>query len=101
MASAIFEHTGVSILIGMVSLYYAYRVMVLKDVRAVVGKNKPEPKDKEGFCRDTGKLIIFFAIGSFLMAGLELFNAMVAFVQMAVWVVISFVLWKKVNEKYY
>ena len=75
MASAIFEHTGVSILIGMVSLYYAYRVMVLKDVRAVVGKNKPEPKDKEGFCRDTGKLIIFFAIGSFLMAGLELFNA--------------------------
>ena len=71
MASAIFEHTGVSILIGMVSLYYAYRVMVLKDVRAVVGKNKPEPKDKEGFCRDTGKLIIFFAIGSFLMAGLE------------------------------
>ena len=91
MASAIFEHTGVSILIGMVS----------QDVRAVVGKNKPEPKDKEGFCRDTGKLIIFFAIGSFLMAGLELFNATVAFVQMAVWVVISFMLWKKVNEKYY
>ena len=56
MAAAIFEHTGVSILIGLISLYFAYRVMVLKDVRAVIGKYKPEPKDKDGFCRDTGRL---------------------------------------------
>ena len=101
MAATVFKHTGVSILIGLIALYYAYRVMVQKDVKAVTGKNKPEPKDKEGFCRDTGKLIIFFAIGSFLMAVLEMFNPTVAFVQMAVWVVIIFVLWKKVNDKYY
>lgn len=101
MLSQIFEHSGVSVLIGLISLYFAYVVMVKKDIRGVLGKNKPEPKDKEGFCRDTGKLILFFAAGSFLMAVLELFSPTIALVQMAVWVVIIFVLWKKVNDKYY
>ena len=101
MFAQILEHSGVSVLIGLISLYFAYRVMVLKDVKGVLGKNKPEPKDKEGFCRDTGKLILIFAAGSFLMAVLELFNPTVALLQMAAWIVIIFVLWKKVNDKYY
>ena len=101
MFAQILEHSGVSVLIGLISLYFAYRVMVLKDVKGVLGKNKPEPKDKEGFRRDTGKLILFFAAGSFLMAVLELFNPTVALLQMAAWIVIIFVLWKKVNDKYY
>ena len=101
MLGQIFEHSGVSILIGLISLYLAYRVMVQKDISSVIGKNKPEPKDKEGFCRDTGKLIIFFAVGSFLMAVVELLSPMAALIQMIVWVVITFVLWKKVNDKYY
>ncbi|MBQ9027999.1 MAG: hypothetical protein IJ110_04450 [Lachnospiraceae bacterium] len=101
MLSQIFEHSGVSLLIGGIALYFAYVVMVKKDIRGVLGKNKPEPKDKEGFCRDTGKLILFFAAGSFLMAVLEMIDPTIALVQMAVWVVIIFVLWKKVNDKYY
>ena len=101
MLGQIFEHSGVSILIGLICLYLAYRVMGQKDITAVIGKNKPEPKDKEGFCRDTGKIIIFFAVGSFLMAVVELLSPMAALIQMIVWVVITFVLWKKVNDKYY
>ena len=101
MAAAIFEQSGVSVLIGVIALYFAYRVMVQKDVKGVLPKNKPEPKDKDGFCRDVGKLILFFAAGSFLMAVLELFNPTVALLQMAAWIVIIFVLWKKVNDKYY
>lgn len=101
MVEQIFKNSGVSILIGVISLYFAYRVMVQKDVNAVLGKNKPEPKDKDGFCRDTGKLILFFAAGSFLMAILELVNPTIALLQMAAWIVIIFVLWKKVNDKYY
>lgn len=101
MLSQLLQLSGVSVLIGLISLYFAYRVMVQKDYKAVLGKNKPAPKDTDGFCKDTGKLILFFAAGSFLMAVLELFNPTIALLQMAVWIVIIFVLWKKVNDKYY
>ena len=63
MLAQIFEHSGVSVLIGLVALYFAYRVMVQKDLKGVLGKNKPEPEDKEGFSRDTGRLLLFFAAG--------------------------------------
>ena len=56
---------------------------------------------KEGFSRDTGRLLLFFAAGSFLMAVLELFNPTVALVQMAAWTVAFFALWKKINDKYF
>lgn len=101
MFGQILEQSGVSVLIGLLALYFAYRVMVLKDTKGILGKNKPEPKDKEGFCKDVGKLILFFAAGSFLMAFLETINPMAAFIQMAVWIMILFVLWKKVSDKYY
>ena len=101
MLAQIFEHSGVSVLIGLVALYFAYRVMVQKDLKGVLGKNKPEPEDKEGFSRDTGRLLLFFAAGSFLMAVLELFNPTVALVEMAVWTVVFFALWKKLNDKYF
>ena len=42
MLAQIFEHSGVSVLIGLVALYFAYRVMVQKDLKGVLGKNKPE-----------------------------------------------------------
>jgi hypothetical protein len=35
------------------------------------------------------------------MAVLELFNPTVALVQMAVWTVVFFALWKKINDKYF
>jgi hypothetical protein len=101
MLAQIFEHSGVSVLIGLVALYFAYRVMIQKDLKGVLGKNKPEPEDKEGFSRDTGRLLLFFAAGSFLMAVLELFNPTVALVQMAAWTVAFFALWKKINDKYF
>ena len=45
MLAQIFEHSGVSVLIGLVALYFAYRVMVQKDLKGVLGKNKPEPEE--------------------------------------------------------
>ena len=35
------------------------------------------------------------------MAVVELLSPMAALIQMIVWVVVIFVLWKKVNDKYY
>jgi len=88
-------------LIGLVALYFAYRVMVLKDTKSIRGKNKPEPQDKEGYCRDSGRLLIFFAIGTFLMGVLETINPLIAFVQIVIWIVVMVVLWRKINDIYY
>ena len=101
MFGQILEQAGIPMLIGGVFLYYAYRVMFLGDTKAIRGKNKPEPKDKEGYCRDAGKLLLFFAAGSFLMGILETINELAAFIQAGIWIVIVFVLWKRVNDKYY
>ena len=67
MLGQIMEQAGISILVGCVCLYFAYRVMILKDIKAIRGKGKPDPEDKEGYCRDTGRLLVFFGIGSFIM----------------------------------
>ena len=87
-------------MIGLVALYVADRVTVQMDLKGVLGKNKPEPKDKEGYCRDAGRLLIFFAVGTFLMGVLESINAVAALVQIIVWVVVLFALWKKLEDKY-
>lgn len=101
MFGQIFEGSGIPLLIGGVCLYFAYRVMILKDTKALRGKDKAEPEDKEGYCADAGKLLIFFAAGSFLMGILETINPVAAFIQTVVWIVATFILWKKINNKYF
>ena len=101
MLGQIMEQAGISILVGCVCLYFAYRVVILKDIKAIRGKGKPDPEDKEGYCRDTGRLLVFFGIGSFIMGALEMVSPMAAMIQMVLWLVIMFVLWKKVHEKYF
>ena len=44
---------------------------------------------------------MFFGIGSFIMGALEMVSPMAAMIQMVLWLVIMFVLWKKVHEKYF
>ena len=100
MLDQIFHYAGIPTLIGLVALYFAYRVMILGDIKSIRGKDKSEPKDKEGYCRDAGRLLIFFAIGTFLMGVLESINAIAALVQIIIWVSVLFVLWKKLEDKY-
>ena len=51
MLEQIFHFAGIPTLIGLVALYFAYRVMILGDIKSIRSKDKPEPKDKEGYCR--------------------------------------------------
>ena len=101
MFGQIMELAGIPMLIGGVCLYFAYRVMYLQDTKAIRGKNKPEPKDKESYCRDAGRLLLFFAAGTFLMGVLETINQTAALGEIIIWTVITFVLWKKLDDKYF
>ena len=57
-------------------------------------------KDKEKYVAESGKLILFLAAGSFVMAILMYFSVHAAVVEIAVWFVVFGILWKRMNDKY-
>ena len=55
-------------LMTVVLIYYSFRLLFLQDVDSIYGKNKKKPKDKEGFAKAAGKLMVFLAAASLGMA---------------------------------
>ena len=62
--------------------------------------NGKKLKDKEKYVAESGKLILFLAAGSFVMAILMYFSVHAAVVEIAVWFVVFGILWKRMNDKY-
>ena len=58
----------IPLLMTVVLAYYSFRLLVLQDVDSIYGKNKKKPKDKEGFAKAAGKLMVFLTIASLGMA---------------------------------
>lgn len=100
MLQDILNKSGIPLLACAVSLYYAYRVMILKDTRSLRGQQSSVPDDADAYCRDAGLLLLFFAAGALIMAVLELYDQMIAFAQIALWTVITMLLWKRLHDKY-
>ena len=94
------EQSWFPLLIALVSYYFAYRLLVLKDTRVIRSKFKPEPKDKDGYCSAAGKLMIFFGTGAIVMAVVERFSAVAGLVVAIVCTLVLFVLWKRMSDKY-
>ena len=78
----------IPLLMTVVLAYYIY------------GKNKKKPKDKEGFAKAAGKLMVFLTIASLGMAVIMYWSVDFALIEIGVCFVIFGVLWKKMNEKY-
>ena len=45
------ERSGISLILFAVCLYYAWRVLVMKDLSSIRSKDKPPARDPEGYCR--------------------------------------------------
>lgn len=90
----------IPLLMVVVLGYYAVRLLVLHDTEAVRGKNGKKLKDEEKYAKEAGKLMVFLALSSLLMAGIMYFNVMASVVQIVICVVIFGVLWKRMHEKY-
>ena len=80
----------IPLLMTVVLIYYSFRLLFLQDVDSIYGKNKKKPKDKEGFAKAAGKLMVFLAAASL---GMAVIMYCIAFV-------IFGILWKKMNKKY-
>ena len=67
---------------------------------SITGKKGTKLKDKEKYVTESGKLILFLAAGSFIMAIVMYFNTYAAVAEIIIWFVIFGILWKRMNDKY-
>ena len=74
MLQQVISQSIIPILIGVVFLFFAIRVLVFKDTWMMRGRNKPEPKDKEGFCKEAGMILLFSSVAAFAVAVLEVID---------------------------
>ena len=95
-----FEQAGIPLLIAAVCVYYGMRLLILHDVSAIRGKDKPPVKDEKAYAIGSGKLILFLGAGTLVMALLSFVNVYAALAEIVVCALIMGILWKKMNDRY-
>lgn len=96
----ILEQAGIPLLIFTVCVYYGLRLLILHDVGAIRGKDKPPVRDEEKYAIAAGKLILFLGASTFVMALLIFVNVYAALAEFAVCLLVMGFLWKRMEEKY-
>lgn len=96
----IIEQAGIPLLIFAVCVYYGMRLLILHDVSAIRGKDKPPVKDEKAYAIGSGKLILFLGVGTLGMAILSFVNVFAALVEIVLCIFIMAFLWKRLNDKY-
>lgn len=91
---------GIPILISIVCMYYGVRLMITKDSSLIRGKNQGKPKNEEAYCREAGKLILFFGAATLGMGILIFWNPYIALGEIIICVLIMGILWHRMNLKY-
>ncbi len=100
MDNSYLSNAMIPLMLTVVLGYYAARLLVFHDTESITGKKEAKFKDKEMYAKAAGKLILFLAAGSLVMALLMFVNTYAAVAEIAIWFVIFGILWKKMNEKY-
>lgn len=96
-----FSMVMIPLLMVAVLVYYAIRLLVLHDISAIRGTDKTRKlKDEAMYAKEAGKLMLFLAAASLVMAVIMYWNVIAAVVEICVCVVIFSILWKKMDEKY-
>ncbi len=94
--------SGIPLMLSAIGFYYAWRLLVMKDLECVRGKNKPPVRRKihDEYAMAAGKIILVFSIGVVLNAFLLWVNIYVALAEIILVTVWTFLSWKKMVEKY-
>ena len=100
MGNSYLSNAMIPLMMTLVLGYYAARLLIFHDTESITGKNGGKFKDKEKYLTESGKLILFLAAGSFVMAIIMYFSVHIAVVQIAVWFLVFGILWKRMNDKY-
>ncbi len=96
----ILQLAGIPILTAVVCIFFSIKLLVFKDTDSIRGNMDRKLKDKDNYARYAGLLLLLFGICSLIMAALLFVNMTAALVQIAICVLITALLWRKVEENY-
>ena len=68
MGNSYLSNAMIPLMMTLVLGYYAARLLIFHDTESITGKKGAKFKDKEKYVTESGKLILFLAVGSFVMA---------------------------------
>ncbi len=93
---------GIPILLSVIGFYYAWRLMVMKDLDCIRGKDKPPVRKQihDEYAHEAGRLILIFSCAVVLNAGLLFLNIYVAFAEIVLASIYLFWKWRKMVAKY-
>ncbi|MCH5256224.1 MAG: hypothetical protein J1D87_02980 [Lachnospiraceae bacterium] len=96
----IIEQAGIPLLLFVICMYYGIRLLVSQDASLIRSKDKEPLKDEKAYAKESGKLLLFFAGATLIMAVLIFVNLYVALGEIVICTIIMGILWKRMNNKY-
>ncbi len=100
--NTILELTWVPVIVFGICLGYGIILLTTQDPKILISKKVPNKgiKDRKKYAVESGKLLIFMAVGSLLMCALLFVNVIVAFVEIILWTIMFGLQWRKVSAIY-
>ena len=98
----IMSHAGIPLMLAAVGFYYAWRLLCMKDLDCIRGKDKPPVRKKvhDAYAAEAGKLILIFSCAVVVNAALLFVNIYIAFAEILAVTVYLFRAWRKMVAKY-
>ncbi|MBR4456880.1 MAG: hypothetical protein IKS32_11790 [Solobacterium sp.] len=98
----VMNQAGIPILLSVIGFYYAWRLLYMKDLECIRGKDKPPVRKKihDEYAREAGRLILIFSIGVVVNALLLFVNIYAALAEILAVTVYVFVSWRRMAAKY-
>ncbi len=100
LSEQILGQLAIPALLAILLIYYAVKLLVFKDVDAVRPASKKPLKDKDGYAKEAGLLVLIFGVCSAVMAGIMLVSAEIGLLFIIAVAVVVFLRFKKLEEKY-
>lgn len=93
------SQAGIPLLLFVICLYYGLRLLITKDVTLIRRENKKPLKDEKEYARRSGLLVLFYAVGTLLMAVLVFIDVYMAVIEIVVWTIILGIGWKVMTDQ--
>lgn len=96
----ILNQAGIPLFLAAICIVYGIYLLIVQDASSISGKYKGPLKNEKEYARAGGKLILFFGIGTLIMAILLFINVYAAVGEIIVCTLILGALWKQMSDKY-
>lgn len=100
MLNDIITNCGLAIVVAVCSFLYALRLLVKKDATVLRQQNGKPLRDKEGYCRAMGALMLAFTVTTAVMAVLLMVNYTAALIEGIITMAAACVLWLRINRAF-